>query len=98
MVKIGNLVREAIKDYYRLKMFYPGHELLKYLVIEGNNVRPDDDFITEFLKRFGPNFDKFFNEQNRENPNFSLFIAVAFKRYSSALEKELSLFEGISLN
>lgn len=93
-----NLIRESIKDYYRLKMFCPEHELLRYLIIEGNNVRPDDDFLIEFLKRFGPNFDKFFNEENRENPNFDLFIAVTFKKYFNALEKELSPFDGISLN
>lgn len=94
-----NLITAVIDNYYKLERFCPEHELLKYLIREEDNrLQINDDTLNEFMGRFGPNFDRFF-EENKKNINFyELFVAVTYNRYYMALEKQLSFFNEISMN
>jgi hypothetical protein len=91
-------MRTIIRYYYELEMFCPEHELLKYLVREDNRLQIKEDTLDEFMKRFGPNFDKFFEENRGKINSDKLFSAVTYNRYFIALEKELARFEKLSEN
>ena len=50
----GGLFNKTKLDYLFLKRLSPKHELLKYFSLDeqGFNIKPDEEIIEEFLKKF----------------------------------------------
>lgn len=90
------------KEYYKLRMIHPGHELLKYGFLDKSEVRIPHNLkiAKDFIEHFFPDSEDFFKRKwkSYEGCERILFL-ITFKNYYIALKEAIKKArERISLN
>ena len=98
---IGELLREAKKDYIFLKTLSPNHELLKYFILNDEELisSPDIKIQDEFIKKFRGNIPT--PECMKRNKKIKISFAEyqyrlilnLFENYISSLEEAIKTAE-----
>lgn len=84
------LMKLVKNEYYGLKMLYPGHDLLKYVFLDEDEVLPNRRITSEFVSHFCPDMEDFARKNNVSIKECQKILFLAsFRNYYDALEEAI---------